>query len=226
MSQPEEALVEFGPADEPSPRRRFRSGSFLRDRRVVPLAAGLGAIALAASVIAEWQVTTIDGTVLRNSATGDLVFDSPLGDLGGWGAGYLAGLFLLTAATVLTVFGPRPGRVYARLVALSTGGTLLLLVLTVWSTLDDRSWAVRQVEQAGLQGDDFSIAVGRGPWCAGAGLLLVLVAAYLSERSTAGPEPRPARVAEEQEAPDEPFELSVGPATPWTVGADNLDKPN
>jgi hypothetical protein len=230
MSAPQEAVVEFGPVDEPSPRRRFSSGDFLRglarDRRIVPLAAGLGAVALVASLIAEWQVTSIDGSVLRDSQVGDLLFESSIGELGAWGGGFLAGLFLLAAATVLALFGPIPGRVYGRLAALSVGGVLLAVVLTVFASLDDRSWAIRQIEQAGLQGDQVTISVGRGPWCAAAGLALVLLALYLSGRPVPFEDAQPPVVEEEEELPDAPFDLTVGPAKPWNPGVESLDKPN
>ena len=52
-------------------------------------------------------------------------------DLGGWAAGYLIGVFGLVATTVLVLFGPPAGRRYARLIGLSVGGVLVILVLLV-----------------------------------------------------------------------------------------------
>ncbi|WP_067509610.1 hypothetical protein [Actinoplanes sp. TFC3] len=229
MSAPQEAVIEFGPAGEPAPRRRFSPGSSLgglvRDRRIAPLAAGLGGVALFASLIAEWQVTAVDGTVLRESDTGDLLFESSIGELGGWGAGFLAGLFLLVIATVLTLFGPAAGRAYTRLAGLSTGGVLLAIVLVVYSTLEDRSWVIRQIEAAGLSENDdqLHLSIGRGPWCAGVGLILLLIA--LCVAGLAAPRAPVVDLQPQDDLPDEPFELQVTSAKTWDAPAENRDKP-
>ncbi|GAA2494795.1 hypothetical protein [Winogradskya humida] len=185
-------------------------GRVVRDRRVSPLAAGLGAVALFASLIAEWQVTRIDATELRESNVGNRPFESSIGDLGGWGAGYLAGLFVLVVAVALLLFGPAPGRAYARLAALGSGGVLLAVVVAAFNTLDRTSFVLRQVELASFNDDQFSISVGRGPWCAGVGVLLILLAAYLAPLAAAT---SPAAV-EEQVVEDDPLDLTVTPAAP------------
>ena len=62
LSPPEE-VVEFGGDPPASPRRRQASGALralATDRRVVPLTALLGAVAVLASLISEWQITTVD----------------------------------------------------------------------------------------------------------------------------------------------------------------------
>src|SRR5688572_5560296 len=58
-----EAVVEFGPGDDAQdpPGRRMPVGAFLAglagDRRLVPLAAVLGGVALFGSLVSEWQIT-------------------------------------------------------------------------------------------------------------------------------------------------------------------------
>ena len=248
MSQSQEAVVEFGPADdqdEPA-RRGAGAGRFLtglaRDRRLVPIAAALGALALFASLVSEWQVTALDATILREADAGNRPFTTTIADLDGWGGGYVVGLLLLVAATVITLFGPAAGRVYARLVALSAGGVLLAVVVTLWSYLGETSRIVGQIDAITLDEDQMQVTVGRGVWCAGVGVVLVTLAAYLAGRGTAPAaapqeeesgdalpdEPAAAwswrRPADEDEAPDAPFDLTVAPVKPWTASDDNRDK--
>ncbi|MGA5305326.1 hypothetical protein ACPCHT_35845 [Nucisporomicrobium flavum] len=248
MSQSQEAVVEFGPAgDDGPPRRRTGIGGFLagtlRDRRLVPVAAALGALALFGSLISEWQITAIDETVLRGADTGQRPFTTTIADLGGWGGGYLAGLFLLVTATVLTLFGPVAGRAYARLTALSAGGLLLAVVVTLWSYLGETSRIVGQIDAMTLDDDQMQVSVGRGLWCAGVGVALVTLAAWLAGRGLPAPTAAPGeapgagageepvepvwawrRPPAEEETPEAPFDLTVAPVKPWTASDDSRDK--
>ncbi|MEV4640290.1 hypothetical protein AB0J80_23380 [Actinoplanes sp. NPDC049548] len=222
------AVVEFGPEPPPSRRAGFLTG-LATDRRIVPLAAALGALALFASLVSEWQVTKIDATVFRDIQTGSRTFGASVAELDGWGAAYLVGFFLLAAGVVLTLFGPAPGRGYARLTALSTGGVMLAIVAAMWSSLDETSWIAGQLDVSGLDDDQIEITMGRGPWCAAVGIVLVLLALYLAgrrdpEAPAAWSWRRPA-AEEEEEPPDAPFELSVTPAQPWSASEENRDKP-
>jgi hypothetical protein len=251
---PPETVVEFGGGpDAPARRfpRRWNLSGFATgvaaDRRVVPLAAVLGAVALFASLISEWQVTLLDTTEFQSTLSGLQPIPTDLIDLGGWAAGYLAGLFLLAGATVLVLFGPPPGRRYARLVGLSAGGVLLGLLAALAPTLDDVSrtlgYAIRfQVAAGHVQQSD-----GRGIWCAFAGVLATMLALYLAGRhepavvaeaaQTHDGEPvaaqpatvwswrRPTPDAEEEHPPAAPFDLEVTSTTPFTIGNDDRDKP-
>ena len=75
---PPEAVVEFGPSQE-KPRRRWNPAGLGRelaaDRRAVPLAAAVAALAVLASLFSEWQVTTINPEAL-GPATGNRVLPS------------------------------------------------------------------------------------------------------------------------------------------------------
>ena len=247
MPETGEAVVEFGPDDdaESPPRRRAAVGDFLTglagDRRLVPVAAGIGAIALFASLISEWQITTVDGTAFRSTEVGDRPLITTLADLGGWSGGYLAGLFVLVGATVLALFGPLPGRRYARLTALSTGGVLLAMLAAIGSYLGKTSRIIGQLGATDLAEDQISISRGRGVWCAAAGVVLVLAAIYLAGRMTEyepedeefeGDEEPPAvwswrrPVVEDEGPPDAPFDLTVSSAKPFTASSDNVDKPS
>lgn len=226
MSDP--VVVEFGPEPPPSRRASFLTGLAI-DRRVVPLAAALGMLALFASLVSEWQVTKIDATVFRDVQTGSRTFRATVAELDGWGTAYLVGMFFLTAAVVLTLAGPAPGRAYARLAALSTGGVMLAVVAAVWSSLDEKTWVAGQLDVSGLESDQMELTTGRGPWCAAAGIVLVLLAMYLAGRripeAPAAAWRRPP--AEEDEGPpDAPFELTVAPAQTWSASEESRDKPS
>src|SRR4051794_31869235 len=125
-------MLTFGDEERPArPALRWLAG--LRDdRRIAPVAAGLGAVALVVSLLAEWQVTSVHQGLFggdEEAATRSLT--TGVGDLGGWTGCYLAGLFVLVGVVTLLLFGPWPGRAYARLVALSTGAVLAVVLLTL-----------------------------------------------------------------------------------------------
>jgi hypothetical protein len=250
MPETPEAVIEFGPDQDDddetaAPRRRFSVGAFLTglagDRRLVPVAAGIGAIALFGSLISEWQVTNVDGTAFRGTEVGDRPLLTTLADLGGWSGGYLAGLFLLVGATMLALFGPLPGRRYARLTALSAGGVLLAMLAAIGSYLGETSRIIGQLGATDLAEDQISISRGRGVWCAAAGVVLVLAAIYLAGRMTEyepedeeseGEEEPPAvwswrrPEVEDEGPPDAPFDLTVSAAKPFSASSDNVDKPS
>lgn len=236
---PPEAVVEFGAA--PAPRRRWSTIGFgrsmLADRRLVPVAAALAAVAFLASLVSEWQVTTVDG-----SEAGDKLLPTDVTDLGALGAGYLVGLFPLVAAVVLTMFGPPAGRRYSRLTGLSVGGTLLGVLIALATTLGGESRIITRIYAIQLDDNQMKFGYGRGLWCAFAGVLLALVALYLADRHLpAGPpsvdapaEDAPATVwswrrppaAPEERDPDQPLELTVAPVKPFTSLSDDRDKPS
>lgn len=227
MSDP--VVVEFGPEPPPARRTSLVTG-LASDRRIVPLAAALGGLALFASLVSEWQVTKIDATVFRDTQTGSRTFRATVAELDGWGTAYLVGLFLLTAAVVLTLAGPVPGRAYARLTALSAGGVLLAVVAAVWPSLDETTWIAGQLDVSGLEGDQMQLTMGRGPWCAAVGIVLALAAMYLAGRrvpeAPAASSWRHPPAEEEEGPPDAPFELTVAPAQTWSASEESRDKPS
>ena len=253
MPETGEAVVEFGPDDdaERAPRRRA-AGDFLSglagDRRVVPLAAALGGVALFGSLVSEWQLTEVDGSFWGDGEVGTRPLQTTVADLGGWGGGYLAGLFVLAAAVVLTLFGPPAGRWYARLTGLSAGGVLLAMVVAMSSYLGETSRIVGQLSLSNLEDDQLTLSYGRGIWCAGIGVVLVLAALVLAGRHQPAVLPAPAGPAvegeppveteapvwswrrpaggEEDGPPDAPFDLTVTPVKPFTTSPDNRDKPS
>lgn len=233
--QQQEAVVEFRPS--PAPRRRWSAAGFGRsmaaDRRLVPLAAVLGALAILVSLISEWQVTTLDGTLYGSSEAGTQMLPTDVLDLGGLGAAYLVGLFPLAAAVVLTMFGPPAGRRYLRLTGLSVCGTLLGLLIALTSSLGDESRIITRIYTIQLDDKQLTVGYGRGLWCAFAGVLLALAALYLADRHLPAPAEAPSEQAagdaeamavwswrrpagaDDERGPDEPLDLTVAPAKPF-----------
>ena len=255
MSSEPQAVVEFGPAPEESPagRRRWNVTEFAAglagDRRVVPLAAAVGAVALFGALVSEWQITVLDASRFAggDNVAGPLTIG--IADLGALGGGFLAGMFVLVAAAVLVIFGPVAGHGYARLVGLSTGGVLLALLAALASTLGDTTRAVEGIFLLEFEGDQMQLSYGRGLWCALIGVLAVMLALYLSGRHTPPapatsstssssseddpvdePAPvwswrRPRTDAPPEPGPDAPLDLSVSSTTPFTSLSDDRDKP-
>jgi hypothetical protein len=245
MPEASESVIEFGPDDDAAaPPRRSRTAGFLTglagDRRLTPITAALGALALFGSLVSEWQITDVDGTVWGDGTAGTRSLETTVADLGGWGGGYLSGLLLLTPAAVLTMFGPPAGRRYARLSALSIGGLLLAMLAALTSYLGETSRTVGQAVLSGLDPDQVAVSQGRGLSCAAVGVALVTLALYLSGRAPqpAGEPPASAEdahpawgrrrtgPAEPDGPPQEPFELTVSAAKPFTSAQDDRDRPS
>ncbi len=253
---PPETVVEFGAdPDEPRPQRRRPSAteivrSLAADRRAVPLAAAVGAVALFASLMSEWQITVMDTTPFGENRGGNRPLPSGIGDLGALGGGFLAGLFLLAGTTVLVLFGPAAGRRHARLTGLATGGVLLAVLAALAGSLDETSRAVDLIFTLDLDEDELQLSYGRGLWCALFGVAAVLLALHLAGRHTPAParpatdgaeveqpaapvdDPvvwswrRPKAAAGDEQLPDAPFDLTVSPTKPFTSLSDDRDKPS
>jgi hypothetical protein len=242
----EPAVVDWGEPDEP--RRRGRFGGALavlrRDRRVLLTAAGLAAVALVASLLGEWQVTTVS----QDPSTIDFAIDfgaagdsqglvAGVGDIGTWGSGYLAGVFLVVAGAAVVLFGPAAGRAQVRLAALGGCGALLALLLAAWTHLGRRSVLFGLFND----GPAVTLAHGRGISAAIAGTLLLGAALFLAgDARTPAPAAEPAAgdtgeppahedlaawrpgrsAAAGDELPEEPLDLTVAPAAPFAVPPD------
>jgi hypothetical protein len=235
-AQPQESVVEFGP--EPPAARPSRprwntaalAGTVAGDRRTVPFLAVLAGVALFASLVSEWQVTAVSTALIGDEQPGVRSVPSGVADLGAWGGGYLVGLFLLAGATTLAMFGPPAGARYARLVGLSTGGVLLALLAALASILGETS-LIGGVFAGLVSPDQFQPSFGRGIWCALFGVAAAIVALYLAGQhrrsDSAGwswrRAPAPATEEDDERPPAEPFELTVGPAKPFTSMQDDHD---
>ncbi|BFU47947.1 hypothetical protein [Krasilnikovia sp. MM14-A1004] len=227
-------VVEFGHDDESVPgRSRHRvmdwAAGLAGDRRLVPLAAALGGVALFASLVSEWQVTAVDATIFGDGQVGTKPLSATVADLGAWGGGYLAGLFALVAAVVLVLFGPPPGRRYARLIGLSTAGVLVALLAAVAAHLRHASGVLGGVFTIQLGDDQLKLTYGRGIWCALFGVGATMLALYLAGRhlepgDAPHPDAEPAaaptvwswrRDADDEGPPEAPYGLTVSSAPPF-----------
>jgi hypothetical protein len=233
---PPQTVIEFGSLSdsEPALRRRRRLAEFgrelLDDRRLVPVMAAIAAIAAFASLISEWQITTVDAAALGNGESGDKVLPTDLADLGAFGGAYLAGLFLLVAAVVLTLFGPSAGRRYSRVAGLGIGGAVLGVLLALASLLGDQSRLFSRLYTLELSADQLKVAYGRGLWCALVAVLLTLGALYLhgrqpAEEATAIWSWRRPREEDDEDEDDASFDLTVTSTAPFSSRADDHDRP-
>jgi MFS family permease len=243
---PARTVVEFGTGTAPARRRWSVAGlgrAVAGDRRLVPLSAALAAVAVLAALISEWQVTTVDAAFYGDGQIGSRLLATGVTDLGGLGAGFLVGLFPLSAALVLTMFGPPAGRRYLRLVGLSVGGTLLGLLAALAASLGGESRAIPRIYVLQLDESQLEVGLGRGLWCALAGVVCSLLALYLADRHLPDPAAPPGTppddaeatpewtwrrppAADEERRPAEPLELTVAPAPPFTARPDDHDKPS
>jgi len=253
---PAEAIIDFGVASQERPpvARGRRSLTELgqglaADRRSVPLAAAVGAVALFASLVSEWQ-TTVLGTSRFEDIQADRPLPAGVADLGALGSGYLAGLFVLAGAVVLVLFGPHAGRRHLRLLGMTAAGVLLGLLAATASALRETSRAVNSLFIIGLEDDQIRLTYGRGFFCAVIGVLAVLLALWLAgrhlppdgtavsreEQEAAEPEPAPEAVVwswrrpvreepGEDELPGAPIDLSVSSTTPFSLRDEDRDKP-
>jgi hypothetical protein len=214
-----ETVIEFGRTE----RLGFLRG-LGRDHRLPPLVAGLGGVAAFASLVSEWQVTTVDGLVYGADEVGATkMLPADLFDLGGLGAAYVGGLFLLVVAVLLAVSGPAAGRRYARLAGFGTGGVLLALLLAMVRLLGDQSRLISRFYTIELDSEHLKVAYGRGLWCALAGVGAALIALWLARHEPEEPRPRPAQKTDLEL--DEPLDLSIAPAAPFVFTPDNRDIP-
>ncbi|GLY04928.1 MULTISPECIES: hypothetical protein [Actinoplanes] len=234
-----EEVVNFGSPDPESGEPRGRSVSnrvttFLHglraDRRLPVLTAGLGAVALFASLVSEWQVTTVEGISYSDEDLADRqILPADLIDLGGIAAGYLGGLFLLVIAVVLTLFGPPAGRRYAKLTGLATGGLLTALLMALVQLLGSETRLVSRYFTMQLDTTQTAVAYGRGLWCALAGVAAAMIALGIGDRTDAEEEaPLWSRDDEDEDEPevDEPLDLTITSSTPFAAYPDQPGQPH
>jgi hypothetical protein len=239
---PTEAIVEFG-APEPAPgaRRRWSASEFLTgigaDRRTVPLAATVGAVALFASLISEWQVTELDNSELEQGGIGgDRPVPSGIADLGALGSGYLVGLFVLAVAVVLMLSGPPAGRRYARLIGLTVAGVQAALLAGAAHAIGEGTRSPLGLFAAGMTEEQVHLTYGRGIWCGLVGVAAVALALWLAGRhlhqtDEQSPEPpevwswRRPRTGPDDAQPDAPIDLTVTSSTPFTSRSEDRDGP-
>ncbi|HEX5540910.1 MAG TPA: hypothetical protein VFX60_05010 [Micromonospora sp.] len=221
-------------------------GGLRRQRWVVPGMALLGAVALFASLVAEWQITRW-GPRSAFRITPDETGEVGVGIawVNGWSAPYLMGLFAVASCLALVLFGPRPAREYLRIAGIAVCGLLLAVLVAI--TIDlKRSTALFGGMYSAPIHEHLEVSHGPGLVAAFAGVVCVALALLLAGRpapapasGSSRPEPaaadreaataeddwswrRPGRVS--AELPEhQPFDLAVGPTAPF-VPLDEEDR--
>ncbi|MBB4959041.1 hypothetical protein [Micromonospora polyrhachis] len=207
------AVIEWG-NEAPARPSRFVDG-LLRDRRLVAVVAGLGAVAVLASLVGEWTITTL----ANHGSTGELPnVRVPAGVAAGgtFGVGYLVGLLGIIGALALALVGATPTvRHNARVVGLVLSGGLLGMLAAMASSLGDERRSLS------LSDDGFRVEPGRGLVMAFVGTALFGLALYLAGRtrnsSTDGGRwrRRPEPEFESGEEQAGPADLTVTPTVPF-----------
>jgi hypothetical protein len=188
----EPAVVEFG-ADEPV-HKRPRASQILtavrRDWRIVPILAGLSAVAIFASLVGEWQTTSF--TEQQQVAVPPDQLPPPatsgVADLGGFSTGYLIGVFVLVGCMGLVLFGRPAMRDQVRILGLSAAGVSGAVLVGTAAWLDSQSAAYATARLfLGPQGPTYELAYGRGLTMAFLGVAGLAVALYLAGRLMPAP---------------------------------------
>ncbi|OKI57941.1 hypothetical protein [Micromonospora sp. CB01531] len=219
-------IVEWG-ADEsvpPAGRVGWSLAGLARDHRLPPVLAGLGAVAAVASLIGEWLVMTIP----NGGPEGNTMIRVPggVGDVGGFGVGYLVGLLGLAGAVALALRGTGAARQNARVAGLGLAAAVFALLTAAAVTLDDSGQRTLFYSPE----DGFRVDYGRGLVTAFVATVLFAAALHLSGRAMAampagedvpGAGSPPAdrdRRGRRRSADDElpaPADLTVQPTTPF-----------
>jgi hypothetical protein len=216
------SVVEWGAA-EPAPAGRAgrNLAGLARDHRLPAVLAGLGAVAAVASMIGEWLVMTVpnegpEGTAVR--------VPLGVGEIGGFGVGYLVGLLGLAGAVALAVRGTTTVRPNARVLGLGLAAASLALLVAAAFSLGDS--AQRSFYATA---DGFRVEYGRGLVSAFVAILLLAAAVQRSGRqgereSDPDGEPTTAengqsvparRRSRDEDLPPAPADLTVEPTAPF-----------
>lgn len=209
----EPAVVEFG-ADQPVRKRPRASQIFTavrRDWRLVPILAGLSAVAVFASLIGEWQITTITQPDIFDSGRTPPL-SAGVAELGAYATGYLIGVFALVACTGLMLFGRPAIRDQVRIVGLTAAGVsgAILVGAAIW--LDGSSAEAASAFFIGPQGPTYELEYGRGLTMAFLGVAGFALALYLAGRLMPAPQAQPAAA-------------DAGDGEPLTEAAGDVDWP-
>ncbi|MFV2112112.1 hypothetical protein ACFHW0_07185 [Micromonospora sp. LOL_025] len=224
------AVLEWGSTEPDGPGRFGRTFSGLgRDRRLPVLLAALGAVAALASMLGEWQVMTIPNAGPQGNTP--LRVPGGVSDIGGFGVGYLVGLFALVCAVVLALRGTVAVRPNARLAGLAVAVALLGLLVATAASLDEAGQRVFFYSTD----DGFRVEYGRGLVTAFLACALFAAALKLAPAGTArlpgepddavgtdgGNEAAPVAWRRRRsrdvadDGPPAPADLTVGPTVPF-----------
>jgi hypothetical protein len=128
------AIVAWGsePAARPG-RRPLLIGAVRRGRRFGPVVAALGTVAIFASLVTEWAVTTLPGA--SPDGRGPLDVPQTVNDIGSFGTAYLIGVLALAGSVTLALFGTAPIRRNVRVGGLTLAAGLLVMLVALAAAL-------------------------------------------------------------------------------------------
>lgn len=221
-------VVEWGDTDAeaaPSGRVSRSLAGLGRDRRLPPVLAGLGAVAVLASLVGEWLVITVP----NEGEDGNTTFRLPGGvaETGGFGAAYLVGLLALSVAVALALRGAPAVRQHARIAGLGLAATLIGVLVAAAASLQQLARRVLffPTEQR------LQVEHGRGLVTAFVAVALLAATLHLAGRvgdpatdradtgatPDEGPDARRARRrrGRDDEVPPGPADLTVEPTVPF-----------
>jgi hypothetical protein len=204
---PAPEVVEFG-ADDRGPSRRPRLAAAVRgdlfsqvlaDRRLVPVVAGLAAVAAAVSLFAEWRIVTLPNDNPDGGSLSGARVSENLVQIGAVGIAYEISLVALTCLVTLLLFGRPAVRHTARILGLAVAGSTLVLLAAAAASMRDASGSFYFFVSDGHQ----TVELGRGLTFAFAavvlaGLAFILAGRFLPAAHSAAPP------AHDDELPDEP----------------------
>jgi len=218
----EPAVIEWSGSEMPG---RLLSRSV--GRWSAPLVAGLGAVAVFASLVEQWGTLTLPGRSGPDESS-SAVITQRVADTGNLGVVYLVGVLGLLSTAALVIFGTGNARHNARLIGAATGVGVLAILAATTATLDEPTQLVfdRDIELRVSYGRGLVMAYV-GTVCLGLAHLLAVgpSPAGSGQAGTAGsdtpfvgdgpwrrrrhnPEPWPGADAQ-------PLDLTVGPARPF-----------
>ncbi|HEX6970071.1 MAG TPA: hypothetical protein VF174_14850 [Micromonosporaceae bacterium] len=199
-----------------------------RSRWSAATLAALGALAFFASLVSEWQRTVIRVDVPEFAHEQTLAIG--IAELVGWSSAYLLSVLMVTVCVALVLFGPAAGREHVRVAGLAASGVLAGVLTAIVFYLHKHTAVVQQPLLLPWD-EQLELLLGRGVSVAfvsvGAYALALLLApsARSPERVGVRDEENPAHAgsdrrppptqASDTEATSDPFDLTVGPSTPF-----------
>jgi hypothetical protein len=209
-----------------------------RDRRLVPMIAGLGLVALFASLAGEWVVISVP----NSEPAGGAAVDIPTGvsDAGNLAMAYLLAVLAVVSCTALVLFGSPAIRRNARVIGLALCGAALALLVAVAASLEEVTPGFFVYYGFGDQ-NQVQVRYGRGLVAAFLAVTALAVALHLAGRSLRAQPDRTAipgageaedsgrggseidwpwrrpRTADREDAGAGPIDLTVAPARPFAL---------
>jgi hypothetical protein len=180
------------------------------DRRLVPLTAGLAALAALGSLFGEWFTIVIP---MEGGPVQTFELRTGVGDSGSFGAAYVVGLVAMVALLSLLLFGPPGMRRAARVTGLALAGALFVVVAVCRATFE--SFVTGKYMFFVGPESRFTTIYGRGVTAAFVAVALAGLAFYLAGRFLPTGEVVVAGAATDAAGPDATGRVSAADRGEW-----------